>query len=138
MLRKDIYDRMFDEFCIRNVRTIEEIDSWYPCGQFEIKILMSDGNKLIYNNLDKTVRNVTGHDEDDYIFDEDTCRKEFRYKLQEAMAVKGVNQKELSLRSGVSRLSISNILNGKQTPSIYLAYKLANSLGYSLHEFIHF
>lgn len=138
MPREDIYDLMFDAFCKRYLSIAKEVDGWYPSGEFEITVKLSDNTKLIYNDLDKTIQNVTRRDSDGYIMSEDTCRREFVYKLSEKMETRGITQSELADRSGVSTITVNKVLNCRQTPTIYTAYRLANGLNCRLHELIHF
>ena len=53
-------------------------------------------------------------------------------KLQKLCALRGLDQSSLAKKVGLSRSSISRILNGAQEPKLKLAYELARALGVSL------
>lgn len=53
-------------------------------------------------------------------------------KLQKLCALRGLDQSSLAKKVGLSRSSISRILNGAQEPKLGLAYDLARVLGVSL------
>ena len=53
-------------------------------------------------------------------------------KLQKLCALRGLDQTSLAKKVGLSRSSISRILNGAQEPKLGLAYDLARALGVSL------
>ncbi len=52
----------------------------------------------------------------------------FRKNLREAMAERGVNQRELALLSGVHAVTISRILGGVMLPSLAVCESLAKAL----------
>lgn len=52
----------------------------------------------------------------------------FRNNLRHIMEVRGVSQRDLALRAQTSYSGINRILQGKQTPTIDLADRLADSL----------
>jgi len=52
----------------------------------------------------------------------------FRDNLRHIMEVRGVSQRELALRANTSHPGINRILQGKQTPTIDLADRLADAL----------
>ena len=49
---------------------------------------------------------------------------------------RGINQKELAERTGVSGCYISQIISGKRAPSVRMLKKLSGALGYSLAELL--
>jgi len=53
-----------------------------------------------------------------------------------AMAHRELNQKKLSKRSGISQVTISKISQNSSNPSLDIISKLANSMDYSLGDFI--
>ena len=56
--------------------------------------------------------------------------------LRLGMAKMEINQAELSRRSGVSRMTISNIMQGKANPTVDLLDKLAKEMGLSVVELL--
>lgn len=49
---------------------------------------------------------------------------------------RGINQKELAERTGVSGCYISQIISGKREPSVRILGKLSEALDYSLAELL--
>jgi len=56
--------------------------------------------------------------------------------LRMSMAQMSLTQAELSRRSGVTRLTISNIRHGKANPSVLIIDKLAKACGLTVIEFL--
>ena len=56
--------------------------------------------------------------------------------IKQIMSERNVSQVELHRRSGVSQAHISEIVNGKGSPGILVAQKLAAALGVSITELI--
>ena len=54
---------------------------------------------------------------------------EFQYRLQKSLAASGMTAAELSEKSGVSEVNISNYINGKYVAKQDKCYLLANALG---------
>lgn len=55
-------------------------------------------------------------------------------RIKELIKEKGVTNAELAEKSGVSKVSISLILNGKTNPSVDMLCKIANALGVGVSE----
>lgn len=56
----------------------------------------------------------------------------YKDKLQRLCALRGMDQSALASQVGLSKSSISRILNGAQEPKLRLAYDLAKALGVTL------
>lgn len=59
-------------------------------------------------------------------------------KLKEMREAKGLTQREVGEKVGVSRQAINAIETGKFDPSIWLAYDLAKLFGLSIEDFFDF
>ncbi len=59
-------------------------------------------------------------------------------KVKELREAKGLTQKELGQKVGVSRQAVNAIETGKFDPSIWLAYDLATYFGLSIEELFDF
>lgn len=57
-------------------------------------------------------------------------------KLQKLCILRGLDQITLAQRVGISKSSMSRILNGTQEPKLLLAYKLASELGVTLDSLL--
>lgn len=130
------YNSLLESFKLYNPSDADVV-SWYASGPMELTITMSDGERLIYDHLERGIRVIQRTPEED-ILPEGRWRVEFGFKLRERMAVKGLTQKDLAEMTGVSVLSINNYVNMKSTPSAYTIMKLANALGCSSTELTDF
>lgn len=54
--------------------------------------------------------------------------------IKKLRIIQGLTQKNLAERVGISRANLTNIENGRRTPSIKTARKLANALGSTIDE----
>ena len=59
-------------------------------------------------------------------------------RLKELREVRGLTQKEVGEKVGVSRQAINAIETGKFDPSIWLAYDLSKLFGMHIEEFFDF
>lgn len=59
-------------------------------------------------------------------------------KVRIQMAKEGINLTELSRLINVSQSYLSQVLNGKRTPSAKLAKNIAHELGLNVNEVFHF
>ena len=110
----------------------DEIESVELYGDHELIITTEVGTKILYDDFDQTI---------DFINDCNNnvdWRRRFGRKLRNKMIQSGMTQEELSKRAGVSVTSLSSYMNGRALPSIYIAYRLAEELGCSLDELLHF
>lgn len=57
-------------------------------------------------------------------------------KVKELMKVKGINQKQLSARSGIAESSISRYLSGDRVPRMDVIVNVAKALGVSTDYFL--
>lgn len=62
--------------------------------------------------------------------------QEFTTRLRRKMNSEGVNQRQLSQRTGLSEASISKYISGERTPKGPTLTKLAKALNASLYELI--
>lgn len=62
--------------------------------------------------------------------------KTFRQKLRDAMERKGLTQRELAKNAATSHPGINRILQGKQTPTLELADRLADAVGVPLRDLL--
>ena len=57
-------------------------------------------------------------------------------RLKQFLAVRGITQRELGERVGLTRTSMSRILSGKQEPKLGEAYVIARELGVTLNDLV--
>lgn len=122
-------------------RIVKEIELYFPyiysdmkecrgIGYHEWLIELFDGERIIYDDFEKTIRNIHGDD-----IDEQTCRNEFGIRMRKIMWSKGILQEDLAEMTGIQRTQLSNYMNGKNSPSYYNAGKIAKALDCSLDDF---
>jgi transcriptional regulator with XRE-family HTH domain len=61
---------------------------------------------------------------------------DFSRKLQDALAKKGWNQKQLADASCIDQAHISIMFNGKRTPSVPTIHRIAKALGISARDLL--
>jgi len=54
--------------------------------------------------------------------------------VKQVMATRGINQRELCQRLGIGESHLNRILNGKMTPRVELATRIAAALGATVDE----
>lgn len=105
----------------------------YENGPFELIMIFKDGSKRSYYDMDKTLRKLPSGDN----LTEDEYRYEFGIRLYQAITRRCVSQLELSDMTGISTVTISKYVNGRATPSLYNADKIAKALKVSINELIY-
>lgn len=62
--------------------------------------------------------------------------KQIGKRLEARMSYLQISQCELARRSGVNQTTIHNCIKGKNTPLVYVLYKLASALGVTVDDII--
>lgn len=113
----------------RHLDTVAELD------KFKYLLTMDDGRKYIYDILTESVNEFDYcHRETMQNVSEEDWRERFSKKLAKRMCERNMPQSFLAEKSGVSRHSIGNYLDGRSTPSFYNVMKIARALGCSINE----
>lgn len=60
----------------------------------------------------------------------------FTDQLVHQMQIQKMTQSELAQKSGMEQGTVSNLLSSKRRPSLWSAYRLADSLGLTLNDMI--
>lgn len=100
-------------------------------GPHLLIVELKDDTYVLYNDLEKTFRNLPRNGED---LSEEEFRREFGYRLNKLMLFNGISQTELSNRTGITQSRISGYINGKVTPSFYKVDKIAKAIGCSTDD----
>ena len=124
-------ERFFNNFKLYFPLVSELVTSFKQTGLFDLTIKLNDGTSVIYDDTEHTMRNLP---RDCNNMTEDECRREFGLRLRKLMHVKNISQSELSEKTGISNVTISNYLNFKATPSFYNADRIAKAIGCSIEE----
>lgn len=128
------WDRIYNEFEVLFPSYAKDVVDWYPSGRMEIVIRLESGDKYIYDHTTKSLYSTGQTTITDVT--EDEWKEDFAKLLSKAMRVKNMSQCELSELSGISQVTISNYVNGKRSPSVYIIAKLASALQCSVYELI--
>lgn len=103
----------------------------YENSPFELVLIMADGTRHSYYNLDKTIRTLPKGPE----LTEEEYRKEFGIRLSDILHRRGITQNELAEMAKISHVTISNYVRGISTPSYSNASRIARALHMSLDAF---
>lgn len=119
---------MFDEFCYYNPSLVNAVVDWYPCGHLEIVIKLDSEEKLIYDYISKTTRQVCksylDRSEVDYHSEQDFIDA-FSWRLTKHIKAAGLTRAEVAKMADITPSQLSNYTNGKSLPNTYTLYKLA-------------
>lgn len=124
--------RMIENFKVQFPYVYNDMEHCYAIGDWEMVVQLSDGRAILYDDLDKTIRNLP---RDRYRMSEDESRSEFGFRLSKLMYRKGITQMELAERAGLTQAQLSKYITGKTTPSFYTVDKIAKALDCSIDTF---
>ena len=128
-------ENLFEEFSMQFPEISKTAIDWYPSGQMEIIIKLSDGSKIIYDGICKIIKTVgksSGFSNDE------EWNMEFARRLYRRLQIKSMTIQELSEITGISRQSLSRYSNGTSVPTPRNITKMARALGCSPSELIDF
>lgn len=112
-----------------------DVNDFYRSGRFEITVIFDDRQKAYYNYLNKTIRFIKPRIEST---NDDEWKREFSIVLQKKLKEKGLTQKDLAERTGLTPVSISNYINGRSVPSSIASLNISRVLDCSVSELIDF
>ena len=112
-------------------RAVDIYDYDYKCSWIKV----DDGRVYFVNKLNRSIRLVSkgadGLTEERYL-------KEFSTNLRYMLRNIYMSQKRLSELTGISRPTISRMINGEKLPSIYQIRLISEATGYPVHLFTNF
>ena len=122
---------------------INEFKEWFPSiarhvntyhegNKAELILELDDGCWMSYDAVTRTIRNLPSNPNE---LTEAEFRNEFGVRLSDLMWKRGISEMYLSELTGISRVSISNYITGKTTPSFYSVDKIAKTLNCSTEVF---
>ena len=88
---------------------------------------MDDGGHILYDAIEKTMTNIKGTMNPSQM-NEPEWRDYFVMMLKRRMRMKGMTQKELAARSGISQITIHKYVKGQYLPNMFYIHKLADAL----------
>lgn len=129
-----IYDDIYEAFLDYHPDLQRKVIDWYPVGKYEILVKLSDGSQVIFDEALRCSR-ITKLD---HWMSETEWAKEFSARLQNKFVESGLTLDELSIKSNISRRTLSRYLYGLTYPSHYNVLRLSKALGCSIHELSYF
>ena len=134
-MNRNSYNSLLDAFELHFPNIAEHVLDWYPSGRHEITLKLDDYTKIVYDNIDNSIRTIfpAGEADTDEI-PEEAWRQEFGIKLTRKMAQAGLDQNQLAELTGISKCSLSKSMNGKTSPSSYSLLRLARALNCTVSE----
>lgn len=124
-------DRLYANFEMHFSVTASKAERYYESGDDELTIVLQNGDRVLYDDVDKTIRSLP---RDSDHLSELECRTEFAKRLRKVMYKKGITQIELSEMTGITQQTISLYMSGKRLPGFYNVDKIAKALGCSIEE----
>lgn len=97
----------------------------------ELIVDMDDGSRIIYDDRSEMFRNAPS-DPNKLTIDE--CKNEFGIRLRNILEEKNVTQKELSEKTDISPILLSQYINGRVSPSFHNVDKIAKALNLDMNE----
>ena len=128
-------EHLIEEFLMLYPMDRKKIIGHYMFSDTELIMVLDDGRNALYDWMDGTVRFFQ---KTNSIDDENIWRLEFARRLYKKMISRCMSQHALSELTGISWITISKYMNGKSTPSLYNAEKLARALRCDINELIKF
>lgn len=132
------WEGILAEFKKYNPYISDKIVDWYPSGQMEITVKLSDGMKIAYDYISKSCHYIDGDCEIAYELDEDLYIDELARRIRKKLRLRGMSQEDLAAEANISRVSLSRYMNGRAMPSVYIVAKLARALRCSLTDLADF
>lgn len=109
----------------------KDVQEYKETGPFEITVRLTDGTVYCYDDMEHTIRKLPL---DSNAMTERECRKEFGIRLRKVMQWKGITQKELSDKTGITQAAISRYVKGHVSPSFYTVDKIAKALDCTIED----
>mgnify|MGYP002509153563 CR=1 FL=1 len=132
-------------------RVIDDFKRWYPLfyersvkripiGFHLLLVVLEDGTKLEFSSIDNTLRDVTRTY--DLEFNDHMSDDEYRValgdRLKALMKDRAIKQETLADMVGISRQIMSRYVNGRTTPNVHIARRMARVLDCDIREIIDF
>lgn len=125
-------EKMFNNFTMRFPFIAEKAVEYCESSEYDITVRLEDGSIFLYDDMEGSIRKLPS---DSASLTKEECDREFGERLMKMMRRKSITQAELSERTGLSQAQVSNYINGRTTPSFYIADKIAKALGCSTEYF---
>ena len=135
-MEKDIYNDIVDEFVTYFPQIAKDVVTWHASGRREITVKLKNGDRVVFNDISKTIRRLPGPDAPE--MSEDSWKTGFGRKLGYILASSNMSQTTLAIETGISQVMISRYISGNSQPSAYAVTKIARALNCSIDELTDF
>lgn len=117
------FQTYFPQLCRRTVDWYhdEERYGW-------LHIMLDDGSEIIYDEFMNSIIDPNDILDDEAEFNEEEWKRLFSERLRMQMRHRGIVQKDLANKIGVSEVTISHYMNGVNVPRTDVTVKIANAL----------
>lgn len=131
---RDNWEEIFETFGCTYPKIYEQVVEWYPSGYLEITVILENGTKMAYGLINDVLTTVFDPKEKHGNWSDDDWRINFSRKLNKLMLKHFISQEELSVKTGISRVTLSKYQNGKAVPSGANISRIAEVLQCSVNE----
>lgn len=125
---------IYENFKLYYPNLAEKVVKYKETDKLEMIIELDDGSTVIFDDINDTIRYLPTDREE--MTDEDYDR-EFGIRLRRLMLRSEMNQPALSSKTGITQSTLSTYINGKASPTIRKAIKIAKALDCSVDELVH-
>lgn len=112
----------------------DKINDFEYIGDMETIFYMSDGSRVIFDEVDKLAKYIEPNSDGKRELSEKEWQYEFSRKLKRKLELSNITLKELSEATGISYNSICRYARGDRTPDIFSIKKIANFLKCAVME----
>jgi DNA-binding phage protein len=129
------WNSVIEEFETWYPNIAEKVVDWYPSARCEITVKTDDGEKFIFDWLNKRITRINqSMHEIDTCVDEDAWKQQFAGVLRSKAALVSKSINEISEMTGISRQTLSKYFNGRSMPSGHNIYLISKALECSVSE----
>lgn len=125
ILKENVLRRF--ELC--NPRDYERIVTFFDIGDFETLFKLSDGSRIIFDELDESSLYLRPRDTDEPFLTEIEWKNELARKIRKKMSMRGMTNKYLAEALGISPPTVGLYAKGKRCPDPYMIQRMARVLG---------
>jgi DNA-binding XRE family transcriptional regulator len=131
-------DNALRKFELSNPKAYKEIVEQIYIGDFETLFKLSDGSRIIFDEIQETTLYLRARDTDDPFLTEIEWKNELCRKLNKKMLMRGMTQKSLADALDISTTTVSLYVKGKRCPDTYMLHRISRVFDYpfcDLHIF---
>lgn len=123
--------QLLNNFKMQFPKVAERMTTFERYNETELLVYLDDGSVVLYDDLNCMIRNMP---KDSNRMSEAEFRSEFSFRLRKIIEIRGISQSKLAQRIGISTIMLSRYVCGRNTPTFYMADKIAKALDCSLDD----